>query len=163
MKYASAIVSVLLGLLFLMASVTFFLGMVPEQQLPPGSAQESFTKAFGPTGYMMFVKVCEFIGAVLVIIPKTRNFGLLVLGPIIVNILAFTVLVMKGEGMMHPFVIAVIVFPLFLLFLLVKRIQNPQRLLGVHAWLLLLSRLPLFLFRLGFVQVLWLALLVFGL
>ena len=66
MKYASAIVSVLLGLLFLMASVTFFLGMVPEQQLPPGSAQESFTKAFGPTGYMMFVKVCEFIGAVLV-------------------------------------------------------------------------------------------------
>src|SRR4051794_30777424 len=66
MKYLPTIASVLLGLLFLMASVTFFLHMVPEQKLAEGSPAALFTGAFGPTGYMHMVKAFELIGAILV-------------------------------------------------------------------------------------------------
>ena len=45
---------------------------------------------------MAFVKVCEILGTVLVAIPATRNWGLLLLGPIIANILAFNIFV-AGE------------------------------------------------------------------
>ncbi|MEI9898008.1 MAG: hypothetical protein WDN28_30165 [Chthoniobacter sp.] len=96
MKYLPTVASVLLGLLFLLASVTFLLHMVPEQKIPEGTPTAMFMGAFGPTGYMTLVKVCELMGAILVLIPRTRNFGLLVLGPIIVNILAFGFLIDKS-------------------------------------------------------------------
>lgn len=89
MKIAATIASILVCLVFLMASVPFFLGAVPEQKLPPGPMLD-FMNAAGPTGFMMFVKIFEFVGAILVVIPKSRNIGLLVLGPIILNILAST-------------------------------------------------------------------------
>ena len=116
MKIAALVASILLGLVFLLGSVPFLLNIVPDMPKPPeGSAQAMFMGAFAPTGYLHFVKVFELIGAILVIIPKTRNFGLLVLGPIILNILAFTVLIMKGEGLGNPLVILAVVTSLFLL------------------------------------------------
>jgi hypothetical protein len=113
MKYLPTIASVLLGLLFLMASVTFFLGMVPKEQLVEGSAKAMFMGAFGPTGYMHFVKACELIGAILVLIPRTRNIGLLVLGPILVNILAYGAFIDKAA--FNPFTAVVVVLALYLL------------------------------------------------
>jgi len=104
MKYIPTIASVLLGLLFLMASVTFLLHMVPEQKIPEGTPSAAFMAAFGPTGYMTFVKVCELVGAILVLIPRTRNFGLLVLGPVIVNILAFGFFIDKSALNVMTFV-----------------------------------------------------------
>ena len=50
-------------------------------------------QAFWPTGYVKFVKMFEFIGGIVVMIPRLRNIGLLLLGPVIVNIIAFHVLV----------------------------------------------------------------------
>lgn len=118
MKIAAHIAAVLLALVFLMAAVPFLLGMVPEPEIPDGPVAD-FMRAFGPTGYMTFVKVCELVGAVLVAIPLTRNFGLLVLGPIIVNILAFHVFVTKGFDTGNPIslvmTILIVVLPLFLL------------------------------------------------
>ncbi len=113
MKYVPIIASVLLGLLFLMASVTFFLHMVPEQKLVEGSPSALFAGAFGPTGYLHFVKACELIGAILVMIPRTRNWGLLVLGPIIVNILAFGAFI--DHQAFNPITFAVVALALYLL------------------------------------------------
>ena len=113
MKYLPTIASVLLGLLFLMASVTFLLHMVPEQKLVEGSPAALFMGAFGPTGYMTFVKVCELVGGILLLIPRTRNFGLLVLGPIIVNILAFGFLIDKAA--LNPMTFVVVALALYLL------------------------------------------------
>ena len=48
-----------------------------------------FWGAVGPAGFLGFVKCLEILGGILVAIPKTRNIGLLVLGPIVVNILAY--------------------------------------------------------------------------
>lgn len=58
--------------------------------------------AFVPTGYLTFVKVLEVVGGVLVAVPRTRNVGLLVLGPILLNIVAFHVFVTRGEGLLNP-------------------------------------------------------------
>ena len=65
--------------------------------------------ALFPTGYLAFVKVLEITGGVLVVIPKTRNYGLLILGPIVVNIHAFHVFLLKGTALMHPPIVPVLV------------------------------------------------------
>ena len=114
MKIASAIAGVLLGALFLFASIAFFFNLMGEQKPPTEPAVIAFMTAFAPTGYLTFVKVCELIGGILVAIPKTRNFGLLVLGPIIVNILAFHVFVAK-DNVFDPMIIAIVVLAAFLL------------------------------------------------
>lgn len=82
---------------------------------PEGSPPALFFAALYPTGYLAFVKVLEVVGGILVAIPKTRNFGLLVLGPIIINILAFHVFLTKGAGLADPVVLLISILPLFLL------------------------------------------------
>lgn len=114
MKIVAHIAALILGGLFLMASIMYFVGVEPPQPPPPGSPVAHFMEATGPTGFMTFVKVFELLGAVLVIIPFTRNFGLLVLGPIILNILAFHAFIAKG-GLADPMLIAIVVCALFLL------------------------------------------------
>ena len=92
-KYLPCIASIILGLLFLMASTMFFLNLGPKPDFPEGSPISHFMAAFGPTGYMHFIKVFELTGGLLVLIPRLRNIGLLLLGPVIVNIVAFHVLI----------------------------------------------------------------------
>ena len=95
MKIATHIVAGMFGLMFLFGGFFFFFGT-----MPPGPPQDSlpgkFMAALGPTGYMAFVKVCEIIGGALVVVPKTRNLGLLILGPIVINILSFHGFVIQG-------------------------------------------------------------------
>jgi putative oxidoreductase len=116
MKCASNIVGGLLGLLFIVFGLNFFLKFIPMPPGPPeGSPPALFFAALYPTGYLAFVKCLEILGGVLVAIPKTRNFGLLVLGPIIINILAFHVFLTKGAGFADPVVSLIAILPLFLL------------------------------------------------
>jgi len=61
------------------------------------------------------VKIFEVIGGLLVAIPRTRNFGLLVLGPILVNILAFHIFIMKGVGLANPMLIVIVLLAIYLL------------------------------------------------
>jgi len=116
MKHLATIAGVLLGLLFVFAAVMVLFDLAPEQPAPPeGSAVAHFMAAFAPTGYLTFVKILELVGGILVAVPRTRNLGLLVLGPIIVNILAFHVFVTKWHGLASPMLIAIVVLALFLL------------------------------------------------
>lgn len=116
MKHASTIAGGLLGLLFVVFGSNFFLKFIPMPDGPPeGSPPALFMAALYPTGYLAFVKVMEIAGGVLVAIPKTRNLGLLVLGPIIVNIMCFHIFLTKGATLVDPVNILISVLALFLL------------------------------------------------
>ena len=115
MKYLPVIAGVLLGLLFVASGLVVLLKLAPMPPLPEGSPAALFMGALGPTGYLTFVKVLEVLGGVLVAIPRTRNLGLLVLGPIIVNILAFHIFIMRGAGLFDPPVLIIVVLAGYLL------------------------------------------------
>ncbi|HEX6812138.1 MAG TPA: hypothetical protein VF384_10985 [Planctomycetota bacterium] len=119
MKHIPTIAGALLGLLFVFAGLVVLFDQVPPQEPPPpDSAKAHFFAAFGATGYLKFVKVLEVLGGLLVAIPRTRGLGLLVLGPIIVNILAFWIFV-DGTGLAalsDPMLAGVCVLALYLLY-----------------------------------------------
>ena len=134
MKIATHIVAGMFGLMFLFGGFFFFFGT-----MPPGPPQDSlpgkFMAALGPTGYMAFVKVCEIIGGALVVVPKTRNLGLLILGPIVINILSFHGFVIQGGWSgAHAFIT---VAALFLLWAERKAfaglVNRPEELPANHA------------------------------
>lgn len=114
MKYAPLLASILLGGLFIMSAVTVLFNLMPMPELPKDTPIFHFMTAVGPTGFIKFVKVFELLGGILVIIPKTRNLGLLCLGPIILNILAFHQFV-AGDGILQPMLIGISALALFLL------------------------------------------------
>lgn len=113
MKYAPTVAGVLLGLLFIASALVVLLKLAPMPPEPEGTPAAFFMSAFVPTGYLTFVKVLELLGGILVAIPRTRNFGLLVLGPIIVNILAFHIFIKKGAGL--PPIIGICLLAAYLL------------------------------------------------
>ncbi|MEO5713710.1 MAG: hypothetical protein ABIT37_09505 [Luteolibacter sp.] len=102
MKYLPTIAGGLLGFLFVAFSMIYFLKLMDMPPPPAGSPPALFMEALVPTGYMHFVKTCELLGGILVAIPRTRNFGLLLLGPVIANILAFHIFLTKGAGLTDP-------------------------------------------------------------
>lgn len=114
MKYATLAASIILGLLFVTFAILVLFDLMPAQEFPKDTPIFHFMAAFGPTGYMKFVKVFELIGGLFLLIPKTRNLGLLCLGPIIVNILAFHHFV-AGDGIFQPMLIGISLLALFLL------------------------------------------------
>ncbi|HRH98147.1 MAG TPA: hypothetical protein PLB55_19560 [Prosthecobacter sp.] len=118
MKHLSTLASVFLGLAFITFGANFFLNFIPmpADPSPADAPHKLFMAALFPTGYLTFVKVLEILGGVLVALPKTRNIGLLVLGPIIVNILAFHVFLTKGSGLTDPPVVAIALLSAFVLF-----------------------------------------------
>ena len=104
----------LLGLVFVVFGLNFFIGFLDTPSPAPDTPAAAFMGAIYSTGFLTFVKVLEIVGGVLVAIPKTRNFGLLILGPIVLNILVYNVLIAPG-GWMQPPVILISVLSGFLL------------------------------------------------
>jgi hypothetical protein len=115
MKYVSLVASILLGLCFLAASVPILFNLFTPPPMPEGTPAAHFMAAFFPTGYVKFVKTFEFMGALLVMIPRLRNLGLLVLGPVIVNILAFHIFVDDDpKHLLNPMIIVIVITSLYL-------------------------------------------------
>ncbi len=115
-KYLPIIAGIVLSLLFAMSAVVVLFNLVKMPPPPEGSPAAMFFGAFGPTGYMTFVKVFELLGGVLVMIPRLRNLGLLILGPIIVNILAFHIFIGGGfKDLLNPMLLIIIALALYLL------------------------------------------------
>lgn len=118
MKTPSTITTVvagLLGLLFLVFGLNFFIQFMPVPPPPEGSPAAAFLGSMYGSGYLAFVKVLEIIGGIALVIPSSRRLGLLLLGPVIVNILAFGVFFTKGASLMTPPVLVIISTTLYLL------------------------------------------------
>lgn len=115
MKHLPTLAGALLGLLFVAVGLMVLLGLGPAPEPPPeGTPTAHFWAAFGPTGYLTFVKCLEVAGGLLVALPRTRGLGLLVLGPIVVNILAFHVFVAR-DGVLDPMLLGICVLAGYLL------------------------------------------------
>ena len=115
-KYPPIIAGIVLGLLFVMSAVMVLFNLVKAPPPPEGSPAAMFFGAFAPTGYLTFVKIFELVGGLVVMIPRLRNFGLLLLGPVIVNILAFHILIAGGfRDLLNPMILIMLVLALYLL------------------------------------------------
>lgn len=110
MKHLPNIAGALLGLAFIVFGLDFFLNFIPNKPgpPPPDSLPGHFMAALYPSGYLGMVKALEVIGGLLVAIPRTRGAGLLILGPILVNILAFNIFLTKGAGLFAPPIVPVL-------------------------------------------------------
>lgn len=89
MKYITHVTAFLLGIIFIVFGMNFFLKFLPIPSPPLGSPAAMFMGGMYASGFLAFVKVLEIAGGLFVAIPQTRQLGLLLLGPIIVNIAAF--------------------------------------------------------------------------
>jgi hypothetical protein len=120
MKIAALIAGLLLGFVFVALPGALMLGLIHPPPPDPASPAGQFFGVFYSTGWLKLVQVIQIVGGFLVAIPKTRNFGLLFLGPVIVNILAFHILVANpgniAKSGLFGMPLAVTVLAAFLLF-----------------------------------------------
>ena len=111
MKILTLIVRILLGLMFVVFGLNGFLHFMKTPPPPSGHAGE-FVGALFATGYLHVVMALQLIGGALVLSGRFLPLGLLLLGPVIVNILLFHVF-MDRNGL--PMALVVSALSLFLL------------------------------------------------
>ena len=113
MKYAILIARFLLAAIFIIFSLDFWLHFIPMPPMPPADSMVGkFMAVLFPTGYMTAVKVLELTGGILVASGRLTGAGLLILGPIILNILFFDVFISKA---FNPVSLFAAILALFLL------------------------------------------------
>ena len=90
MKILVTIVRILLGVIFVAFGLNAFLHFLPKP-MPPGIAGQ-FVGAMFQSHYILFVSALEVISGVLLLVNRYVPFALAILAPIIVNIIAFLLL-----------------------------------------------------------------------
>lgn len=86
MKLAANIVAVLLGAIFIVFGLNFFFNFIAIPQPPEGSPAAAFIGAMYSTGYLKLIKVLEIVGGLLLVLPRLRCLGLIIIGAIVFNI-----------------------------------------------------------------------------
>ena len=97
MKHLPTIARYLLGLIFVVFSLNFWLHFLPMPPQAEGTPAANFSGAMWASGYLTVVKVLELLGGILLLSGRFVNLGLALLGPIVVNIALFHVFLAK-EG-----------------------------------------------------------------
>jgi len=111
MKIATIIARTLLGLVFAVFGSNAFLHFIPMPPPPAGLAGD-FMKSLFMSHYFYVVAVTQIAGGLLVLSGRFTALGLLLLGPVIVNILCFHIF-LNHVGL--PLAVTVAVLALFLL------------------------------------------------
>ena len=60
-----------------------------------------------PSHWMAFIGLVQVVGGLLVLVGRTTPLGLVLLGPVLVNILAFHIFLLGGQGIAPGFVVTV--------------------------------------------------------
>lgn len=94
MKIAALIARLLLGLIFVVFGLNGFLHFIPGP-LPPGLAGQ-FASAMMQSHYDLFVSAFQVVGGALLFSPRFAPLGLVILGPVIANILAFHIFMLPS-------------------------------------------------------------------
>jgi putative oxidoreductase len=90
MKYIVMISRILLGLIFVVFGLNGFLHFIPAPQYPGIAGQ--FIGAIFTSHFYVVVFLTQIIGGLLLLTNRYVPFGLLLLGPVLVNILSFHIL-----------------------------------------------------------------------
>jgi putative oxidoreductase len=104
MIIAATIARLLLGLIFVVFGLNFWLKFAPIPPFPEGSQAAAFMGAMYVTGFLAVVKVLEVVGGLLLLTGRFTNLGLAILGPIVVNIALFHFLIVQGAYEMSVFI-----------------------------------------------------------
>lgn len=110
MNKAILIIRSLLGLAFVVFGVNFFQGFLDTPE--PSGAAAAFMGAMIPSGYLAAVKILEITGGVLVLTKRFAPLGLVILGPIVVNIVFYDVYLLQSFNPISTAVAALFVFVL---------------------------------------------------
>src|SRR5215470_7616479 len=105
MKIAAMIARILLGLLFAFAGLNGLFNFVKAPPLEGLAGQ--FASAMIQSHYMTAVAVLQLAGAVLLLVNRYVVLGLVILGPIIVNILMFHIF-LEHQGLPVAIVVAIL-------------------------------------------------------
>jgi putative oxidoreductase len=111
MKIATIIARSLLGLIFVVFGLNMFLHFIPMPPPPEGLARD-FTTVLFASHYLYVVGALQVVGGFLLFTGRWTPLGLTLVGPVIVNIVCFHVL-MAPAGL--PMAIVVSTLALFLL------------------------------------------------
>jgi putative oxidoreductase len=106
MKIVALIARILLGLIFFVSGLNGFLHFFPMGQMPTGLAGQ-YVGALMQSHYIYFVAALQVAGGVLLLAGRYVPLGLTLLGPVIVNILLYHLL-MDPKGLPMAFVVTVL-------------------------------------------------------
>jgi putative oxidoreductase len=95
MQIVKQLPAYLLALPFVVFGLAYFFKMMPT---PPMEGDPLAYMTVMSKGYMDFVKVCEVVFGILILVPKTRALGLILIAPISVNILAYELFIAHQPG-----------------------------------------------------------------
>jgi putative oxidoreductase len=91
MKVAALIARILLGLIFFVFGLNGFLNFISMGPMPAGLAGQ-YIGALMQSHYIYFVSALQVAGGLLLLIGRYVPMGLTLLGPVIVNILLYHIL-----------------------------------------------------------------------
>ena len=106
MKIAALIARILLGLIFFVFGLNGFLNFIPTGPLPTGLAGQ-FVTVLIQSHYVLFVSGIQVAGGVLLLVNRYVPLALVLLGPVIVNILLFHLL-LNRTGLLIAIIVAIL-------------------------------------------------------
>lgn len=98
MKVLALIAQLVLGLVFLVFGANFFFHFLPPDLIPAPPTVEAteFMTLLDESGYMKVVMGLQIAGGIALLTMRWTNLGVLILGPILVNIWLYHAFLAKG-------------------------------------------------------------------
>jgi uncharacterized membrane protein YphA (DoxX/SURF4 family) len=106
MKIAALIARILLGLVFVVFGANGFLNFIPMGTMPTGTAGQ-FLAALFQSHYVLVVSAIQLAGGVLLLVNRYVPLALVLLGPVIVNIFLYHLL-MDRSGLVLAIVVVIL-------------------------------------------------------
>ena len=96
MNYITTASRYLLGLVFVVFAANFWLKFIPVPPPAEGSLAAGFMGALYMSGFLKVVKVLQLLSGILLLSGRFVNLALAILGPIVIVIALYHILLVKG-------------------------------------------------------------------